>query len=159
MGMNLQKNVPEYRQKRENMLSYTITLKTSISTGMNKFMIEPDDQIRCWSGGDGLTKTAIQSTLQMQGFEPQIWLGRSGDVYPLGTVPYQRIIWVAEGTLTVNLPEQQQEFKLKRGDCLNLPANIPHLTVVGSEKLVCVEARRYQAAPSSKADVSTKELS
>lgn len=121
-------------------------------------MEKTNDSIRHWSGGAGLTRTSIQSVLHMQGFEPHVWLGRRGDIYPLNTVPYHRIIWVAEGTLQVHLPEWERQLHLKRGDRLDLPAGTPHKTVVCSDKLICVEARRYIPGYPSRADLSTKEL-
>ena len=117
------------------------------------------DEIRCWSGGAGLTKMAIWSVLRMQGFDPHIWFGYNGDVSPVESVPYKRVIWVAQGTITVHLPEQNQEFNLQRGDRLDLPARIPHSTIVRSDEFVCVEARRHVPTARRKdKDLSTKEL-
>ena len=121
-------------------------------------MTKNNHQIRYWAGGTGMTKTSILSVLRMEGFDPHVWFGQDGDVYPLNTVPYQRIIWVAEGALTVQLPEQGQEFELQPGDRLDLPAGIPHVSMVSAEPLICVEARRYVSDRSSTADLSTKEL-
>ena len=97
--------------------------------------------IRYWSGGRGLTQIAIWTLLCMEGFWPRVWLGRSGEVCPPCALSRQRILWVAEGLLIVRLPDRDQNFILRQGDRLEIPAHVSHETIIESSRLVCVEAR------------------
>lgn len=99
--------------------------------------------VRHWVGGPALTKVSIRLLLDCEGLDSQVWQGGIGDVYHLQSLPYQRILWVAEGSLIINLPLTKQKFILKKGDRLDLLPNTEHQAIVGPVGVVCVEARRF----------------
>lgn len=84
--------------------------------------------------------------MQMEGLQPYIWTGLPGNVYTMRGSPYHRIMWVAEGSITVRLPDNGQLITLKKGDRLDLPPGLPHQAVVGVEGAICVEAHHRTAA-------------
>jgi hypothetical protein len=97
---------------------------------------------RYWVGGAALTRVSISLLLSSEGLETHTWQGEVGEVYHLLSLPYQRILWVAQGSLIVNLPLTKQKFILHKGDRLDLLPNIEHLAIVGPVGVICVEARR-----------------
>lgn len=111
-----------------------------------------------YSGGAGLTQTAILSLLQMQGYDPYAWFGQKKDVYPVRAVPYQRILWVVEGTITIQLPEEGQEFNLSRGDRLDLAAGIPHTIVIRSQRSICIEAYGDQPVRRPQSELQNRHI-
>jgi hypothetical protein len=121
-------------------------------------MSKTSEYAHYYSGGRGLTKTSISLVLEMQGFDPYAWFGRKEDVYPVRAVPYQRILWVVEGTIIIQLPAQDQEFTLNRGDRLDLSAGIPHQIIICSRRSICIEACGYEPIRREQVDLSTKEL-
>jgi quercetin dioxygenase-like cupin family protein len=100
--------------------------------------------IQKWAGGSGLNQFAIQHLLRMEGVQPMTWLGTPGNIYYLRTMPHHRIIWVAEGSMIVELPEEGRWIKLEKGDRLDLPPGAPHQIVVGKHGVVCLEAHGKQ---------------
>jgi quercetin dioxygenase-like cupin family protein len=102
--------------------------------------------VQKWAGGSGLTKTAIQHLIQTEGLKPFTWTGLPGNVYYLRRLPYCRILWVAEGSMIVELSEEGRHIKLEKGDRLEIPPGMPHQIMVGSKGMVCVEAQRRLAA-------------
>ena len=77
----------------------------------------------------------------MEGLQPMTWSGMPGNIYFLRTEPYYRIIWVAEGSMIVELTEEGRWIKLEKGDRLDLPPGVPHQAVVGKHGVICLEAR------------------
>ncbi len=80
-------------------------------------MTKPQD-IRHWSGGSAMNKTSIRLMLYSEGLDPYTWQGGAGDIYHLQAVPYYRTLWVARGSLVLNLPQDKQKFILRQGDRL-----------------------------------------
>jgi hypothetical protein len=80
--------------------------------------------------------------MQMEGLKPFTWTGLPNNIYYLQRLAYRRILWVVEGSMMVELPEESRYIKLDKGDRLELPAGAPHQIMVGSKGLVCMEAQR-----------------
>ncbi len=99
-------------------------------------------QVRQWSGGSALTKSAIWALMHTEGLRPSIWSSTPNGIYDCHTASYHRIIWVAEGSVTFELPDNEQLITLKRGDRLDLAPGIAHQAQVGPDGMVCLEARR-----------------
>lgn len=99
-------------------------------------------QVRQWSGGSGLTKTAIWALMHTEGLQPSIWSSTPNGTYSCQIAPYHRVIWVAEGSITIDLPNEGRQITLQRGDRLDLPPGVIHQALVGPDGMVCLEARR-----------------
>ncbi len=96
--------------------------------------------IRKWSGGTGLTDIAIRNLMRTEGLQPFAWSGTPGQMDHLHTASYRRVVWVADGSITFNLPHEGQQLTLRKGDRLDLPPGVAHRAVVGPAGLVCLEA-------------------
>jgi hypothetical protein len=87
----------------------------------------------------------------MEGLRPSVWSGLPGNVYFMRNLPNHRILWIAEGSLTVQLADENRLITLGKGDRLDLPSGTSYQAVVGAEGLLCVEAHvksgEHQAIP------------
>lgn len=98
--------------------------------------------VQKWPYREPPTETMLRQDLEEEGLEPFLWSADPGAVYDAQTVPYGRTIYVLEGTITFGFPIEAEPTTLRRGDRLDLPANVPHNAAVGFEGVTCLEARR-----------------
>lgn len=77
-----------------------------------------------------------------EGLSPYAWSNGPRDAYAAHTHPYNKVIYVARGSITFGLPELGQKLVLKAGDRLDLPAGVVHDAVVGAEGVLCLEAHK-----------------
>lgn len=98
--------------------------------------------VQKWPHKQPPTEPALRRHLEEEGLEPFRWSAEPGAVYDAQTAPYGRIIYVLEGTITFGFPIEAEPTTLRRGDRLDLPANVPHNAAVGFEGVTCLEARR-----------------
>jgi quercetin dioxygenase-like cupin family protein len=75
-----------------------------------------------------------------EGLAPYRWSNGPGDVYGAHTHPYDKVIYVVEGSITFGVPGRQLE--LHPGDRLDLPAGTRHDARVGPDGVVCLEGHR-----------------
>lgn len=70
------------------------------------------------------------------------WSNGPGNRYPAHSHPYQKTIYVLEGSIRFILAEQGKEFELIMGDRFDLPAQLSHSALVGSEGVRCLEIHK-----------------
>ncbi len=69
---------------------------------------------------------ALRTALTGEGFQTSEWADPPGTVYPVHTHGYPEVRWVVHGHLRIGFPESGEEFILKPGDRLDVPADAPH---------------------------------
>jgi quercetin dioxygenase-like cupin family protein len=105
-------------------------------------MRETGGGIERWSGEQPPTEAQLRRRLADEGLQPYRWSNAPGDVYGGHSHPYDKVIYVVQGSITFGLPELGQEALLRAGDRLDLPRDTQHDAVVGPEGVTCLEAHR-----------------
>lgn len=98
-----------------------------------------------WAASEPPTKIAIRKLLDDEGLTYYAWGNDPLDTYSAHTHPYNKVIYVTQGSLTFHLPQTGQSLTLKAGDRLELPAGASHSAVVGVEGVECLEAHWLNA--------------
>jgi uncharacterized protein YjlB len=68
-----------------------------------------------------------------EGLRPYAWSNGPGDVYAPHRHAYHKVIYVARGSITFQLPERGQSLTLAAGDRLDLPADVVHAAVAAGQ--------------------------
>jgi quercetin dioxygenase-like cupin family protein len=93
-----------------------------------------------WSSNKQPTETLIKGLLEAEGMTYYKWGNDPLDVYTAHSHPYNKIVYVVEGSITFGLPEEGRKFTLRAGDRLDLPAGTVHNAVVSTLGVTCLEA-------------------
>lgn len=71
------------------------------------------------------------------------WSDAPGTVYPVHMHEYVETRWVVKGQMRVGLPESGEEFTLRPGDRLDIPASTMHwIDVDSGSRVVCLIGTR-----------------
>ncbi len=97
-------------------------------------------KITPWQGPTAPNNSAIQKLLADEGLTYYAWGNDPLDTYSAHTHPYNKVIYVVQGSITFHLPQTGQSVTLNAGDRLDLPAGTLHSAVVGVEGVECLEA-------------------
>ncbi len=101
-----------------------------------------------------VTAAALWEQLTQEGLQPEQWSNAPGAVYRVHEHPYQKVLYVVDGSITVILARSglgharragkstERQIVMRPGDRLELPAQTPHRAVVGPNGVVCLEAHR-----------------
>ena len=81
-----------------------------------------------------------EAVLAKEGLTPERWSNGPGAMYGVHEHPYAKVLVVAQGEITFELPTQGRSVRMRPGDRLDLPPHTPHSAVVGSQGVVCWEA-------------------
>ncbi len=95
-----------------------------------------------WADPVAPTQSTLWQLMTDEGLNPYSWSNGPHDVYPAHSHPYNKVIYVVQGSITFGLPEWGKYFALKAGDRLDLPAGVVHEALVGVWGVVCLEAHR-----------------
>jgi uncharacterized protein YjlB len=95
-----------------------------------------------WTDSSQPTQSTLWRMMVDQGLDPYSWSNGPHDMYAAHSHSYNKVIYVAEGSITFGLPELGEQLTLKAGDRLDLPAGVVHDAVVGSQGVVCLEAHK-----------------
>ena len=95
-----------------------------------------------WAGSAPATQSTLWRLMTDEGLSPYSWSNGPHDTYAAHSHPYDKVIYVLQGSITFGLPALEQKLTLKAGDRLYLPAEILHDAVVGPQGVVCLEAHR-----------------
>ena len=95
-----------------------------------------------WEGASRPDEKQLRQMLAGEGLQPYRWSNGPFDAYSAHTHPFDKVIYVVQGSITFDLPEQDRELELVGGDHLDLPRGVLHSAVVGSSGVVCLEAHR-----------------
>jgi quercetin dioxygenase-like cupin family protein len=75
-----------------------------------------------------------------EGLDPGAWSNGPGDIYGAHEHGYDKVIVVADGSITFGLPGRGSTVALGEGDRLELPAGTSHDAIVGADGVTCLEA-------------------
>src|SRR5437588_11569467 len=84
--------------------------------------------------------------MQQEGLSPYTWSNGPRYFYAVHTHSYQKVLYCVHGSIRFLLHSHSTEsgedtsIDLSPGDCLILPAGIPHSAQVGPEGVTCLEA-------------------
>src|SRR5947207_628959 len=91
-----------------------------------------------WPESKAPTESLIREILGKEGLQPYRWSNGPGDVYGAHSHPYNKVIYVVQGSILFGLPGRGDSVMLKAGDRLELPSEVSHDAVVGPEGVVCL---------------------
>ena len=86
------------------------------------------------------TESRLRQLCADEGLSPYPWSNGPHDAYSAHTHSYDKVIYVVRGSITFGLPELGQKLTMNAGDRLYLPAGTVHDAVVGSQRVLCLEA-------------------
>ncbi|MDX1412837.1 MAG: hypothetical protein R3293_01535 [Candidatus Promineifilaceae bacterium] len=89
---------------------------------------------------DKLNEQRFRGVMAKEGLQPYRWSNRPHDVYGAHSHPYDKVIYVIQGSIIFGLPQTDEQVQLNAGDRLDLPRGVIHNATVGPEGVVCLEA-------------------
>lgn len=95
-----------------------------------------------WADSVLPTQSSLSRLMADEGLNPYSWSNGPLDVYSAHSHPYNKVIYVVQGSITFGLPELGKQLTLKAGDRLDLPAGTVHDAQVGAQGVVCLEAHK-----------------
>lgn len=101
-----------------------------------------DVSVTPWSDEQQPTESTIKGLLKSEGLDSYRWSNGPGDTYSPHSHPYNKVIYVVQGSITFGLPDRGREVHLRAGDRMDLPSGVRHDAVVGPQGVVCLEAHR-----------------
>jgi quercetin dioxygenase-like cupin family protein len=94
-----------------------------------------------WASAEPPSHTAIKRLLEAEGLSFYAWWNDPLEIHEAHSHPFNKVIYVAEGSITFSIPKQGLSFTLKAGDRLDLPAGTIHDAVVSVEGVTCFETQ------------------
>ena len=85
-------------------------------------------------------RPALRARMAAEGLSASAWGNGPGDRYAPHRHDFDKVIVVAAGSITFELPEADRRIELRAGDRLGLPAGTLHGAQVGSAGVSCLEA-------------------
>ena len=85
-------------------------------------------------------ESTLSGRLRAEGLAPSAWSNGPHDIYGAHDHDYDKVLVVAEGSITFGLPASGDRVELSLGDRLELPAGTVHDAVVGPDGVTCLEA-------------------
>ena len=95
-----------------------------------------------WADSTPPTQSALWQLMTDEGLSPSSWSNAPSDVYSAHSHSYNKVIYVARGSITFGLPGLGKQLTLAAGDRLDLPAGVVHDAHVGPNGVTCLEAHR-----------------
>jgi len=97
-------------------------------------------RVTSWQGAQPANEASVRQQMQSEGLNFYAWGNGPGDRYAAHTHPYDKVIFVARGSITFELPAAGRSLLLRTGDRLDLPATTLHSALVGDDGVLCCEA-------------------
>ena len=98
--------------------------------------------VETWKGDSPAGEAELRRSLGEKGLSAYRWSNSPGDVYGAHSHPFNKIIYVLQGSITFILLEQDEQVTLNSGDRLDLPGGVLHEAVVGPQGVICLEAHQ-----------------
>jgi quercetin dioxygenase-like cupin family protein len=98
--------------------------------------------IRRWSGTHAPTENEIQTLFDAEGLQAYTWSNAPGDVYAAHAHSYHKVIYVAQGSIEFDFPDEHERVTLNAGDRVEIEPGLKHSAVVGANGVACLEAHR-----------------
>jgi hypothetical protein len=87
-----------------------------------------------------IDRVTLEARMRAQGLEPAPWSNLGGERFEEHAHDYDKVVVVAEGSITFGMPGYGVGFMLGPGERLDLPAEVHHDAVVGPKGVTCLEA-------------------
>lgn len=84
-----------------------------------------------WTGTAAPTQAELEAKLHQEGYEAFRWHDVPGSAYPRHRHSHDECIWILQGEMIFTV--DGQEYKVKTGDRLYLPARTAHTASVPAE--------------------------
>jgi len=104
-------------------------------------------KVTSWTQSGLPTEADLRRDMLAQGLQPYRWSNSPGDTYAPHSHPYHKVIYVVEGSISFELPEEGSAISLSAGDRLYLPAGMLHDAQVGPQGVTCLEAHEKGDLP------------
>jgi len=85
-------------------------------------------EVRRWEKASALTQEEAEARLHKEGYESFCWYDVPGTQYPRHRHGYDECVWILRGEIHFTIYEE--EYVLKSGDRIYLPARTPHTVQV-----------------------------
>lgn len=99
-------------------------------------------QVTHWEHTGQPTEAKLYELLWQEGLQPYSWSNGPGDSYEEHSHDYDKVIYVAYGSIKWFLPEIGREIETRAGDRIDVPRGVRHAARVGGEGVTCLEAKR-----------------
>jgi hypothetical protein len=93
-----------------------------------------------WSGPQNPSMSAITKLMQAEGLRPYMWMNMPNHRYGVRSHGYKKVLFVLEGMIEIQLPDSNQQVRLRAGDRIDIAPYVRHNTIVGQNGAKCVEA-------------------
>lgn len=93
-----------------------------------------------WPGGFAPGEAELRNIYRQENLSPYAWSNGAGDVYSAHVHAYDKVLYVARGSITWILPQSDERIETFAGDRINLPRGTVHAAEVGPSGVVCLEA-------------------
>lgn len=95
--------------------------------------------VTAWRGEAPPTAADIETAFTQEELSPSQWSNGPGDRYGEHSHPYQKVLYCVQGSITFTV--EGEDVELHPGDRLEIEPGTSHSAVVGSEGVVCMEAK------------------
>ncbi|MGE5139698.1 MAG: hypothetical protein ACM3JD_09565, partial [Rudaea sp.] len=82
--------------------------------------------VKAWEAGISPVEAELAARLRAENLQPQAWSNKPGDFYAAHSHPYDKVLFVARGSIVWFLPETGEEFETVAGDRIELPRGVVH---------------------------------
>ncbi len=90
--------------------------------------------VKRWSGGQHPSVTNITKIMQTEKLRPYMWYNSAGHRYAVRSINYDKVLFVAEGSIELTLPDTNEFYILRAGDRADIPAGVRHGDDRGQER-------------------------
>lgn len=95
-----------------------------------------------WAGTGAPVEADLHERLRREGVAPYAWSNGPGDFYAVHVHPYDKALYIVQGSIAWILPETGQEIETRAGDRIDLPRGTLHAARVGAQGVMCLEGHR-----------------
>lgn len=110
--------------------------------GKGRCCVRSEAMVEHWDRSTLPEAGELRKLMEKEGLRPYSWSNGPGYRYATHSHTYDKVIFVASGSITFTLLETDEKLDLEPGDRLHLPAGVLHGAVVGQQGVLCLEAQR-----------------
>ncbi len=93
-----------------------------------------------WKQAKMRSEEQLRALMQQENLRPYAWSNGPGDEYPPHSHSYNKVIYVAAGSIVWELLTTGEQIEMHPGDRLELPHDVVHAAHVGPQGVTCLEA-------------------
>lgn len=102
--------------------------------------------IQKWTHAHFPTEAELTEQMMSEGLSPYKWRSDPLEVFTAHEHAYEKVIYIVSGSITFGFPVEGEPTTLYPGDRLGLPAGVLHNAAVGTNGVICLEARCHVAS-------------